>query len=72
MDYKLIALDIDGTLTNSRKEILPRTRYALLEAQAQGKKIILASGRHPPPDGTRVGRQKRWRQDAGSHAKTER
>lgn len=47
MDYKLIALDIDGTLTNSRKEITPRTRYALLEAQAQGKKIILASGRHP-------------------------
>ena len=47
MDYKLIALDIDGTLTNSKKEILPRTRYALLEAQAQGKKLILASGRHP-------------------------
>ena len=47
MEYKLIALDIDGTLTNSRKEITPRTRYALLEAQAQGKKIILASGRHP-------------------------
>ncbi len=47
MDYKLIALDIDGTLTNSRKEISPRTRYTLLEAQDQGKKIILASGRHP-------------------------
>ena len=47
MDYKLIALDIDGTLTNSRKELTPRTRYALLEAQAQGKKIIIASGRHP-------------------------
>lgn len=47
MDYKLIAADIDGTLTNSKKEITPRTRYALLEAQAQGKKIILASGRHP-------------------------
>ncbi|MBQ2487862.1 MAG: HAD family phosphatase [Ruminococcus sp.] len=47
MDYKLIALDLDGTLTNSRKEITPRTRYALLDAQAQGKKIILASGRHP-------------------------
>lgn len=47
MDYKLIALDIDGTLTNSRKEISPRTRYALLEAQAQGKKLVLASGRHP-------------------------
>ena len=47
MDYKLIALDIDGTLTNSKKEITPRTRYALLEAQAQGKRLILASGRHP-------------------------
>lgn len=47
MDFKLIALDIDGTLTNSKKEITPRTRYALLEAQRQGKKIILASGRHP-------------------------
>ena len=47
MDYKLIALDIDGTLTNSKKEITPRTRYALLEAQAQGKRLVLASGRHP-------------------------
>lgn len=47
MDYKLIALDIDGTLTNSQKEITPRTRYALMEAQKQGKKIILASGRQP-------------------------
>ena len=47
MDYKLIALDIDGTLTNSQKEITPRTRYALMEAQKQGKKIILTSGRHP-------------------------
>lgn len=47
MDYKLIAIDIDGTLTNSKKEIPPRTRYALLEAQTQGKRIILASGRHP-------------------------
>ncbi len=47
MDYKLIALDIDGTLTNSKKEITPRTRYAILEAQNQGKKIVLASGRHP-------------------------
>ena len=47
MDYKIIALDIDGTLTNSKKEILPHTRYALIEAQKRGKKIILASGRHP-------------------------
>lgn len=47
MDYKIIAVDIDGTLTNSKKEITPRTRHALLEAQAQGKKVVLASGRHP-------------------------
>ena len=47
MDYKLIAVDLDGTLTNSKKEISPRNRYSLLEAQSQGKKVIIASGRHP-------------------------
>lgn len=47
MEYKLIALDIDGTLTNSKKEITPATRYAILEAQKAGKIIVLASGRHP-------------------------
>jgi Cof subfamily protein (haloacid dehalogenase superfamily) len=47
MDYKLIAVDVDGTLTNSRKEITPRTRYALLEAQKQGKRVVIASGRQP-------------------------
>ena len=47
MDYKLIAIDLDGTLLNAKKEISPRNRYALLEAQAQGKKVVIASGRHP-------------------------
>ncbi len=51
MDYKLIAVDIDGTLTNSRKEITPRTRHALLEAQAKGKRVIIASGRQPLASG---------------------
>ncbi len=46
MDYKLIALDIDGTLLNSKKELTPRTRYALIEAQKLGKRVIIASGRH--------------------------
>lgn len=42
MDYKLIALDIDGTLTNSQKEITPRTRYALMEAAETGaRKLFL-------------------------------
>ena len=39
MDYKIIALDIDGTLTNSQKEITPRTRYAIIDAQKMGKKV---------------------------------
>ena len=46
MNYEIIALDIDGTLTNSKKEITPRTKKALIEAQKLGKKIILSSGRH--------------------------
>ena len=46
MSYEIIALDVDGTLTNSRKEITDRTRSALIEAQRQGKKVIVASGRH--------------------------
>ena len=47
MDYKLIAVDLDGTLMNSKKEISPRNRYALIEAQKMGKKVIITSGRHP-------------------------
>ena len=45
MDYKLIALDLDGTLTNSRKEISPRNREALIRVQQQGVLLTLASGR---------------------------
>ena len=33
---RLIAVDIDGTLTNREKLITPRTQHALLEAQKQG------------------------------------
>ena len=43
--YQLIALDLDGTLTNSEKVISPRTLSALQAAQAKGVKIVLASGR---------------------------
>lgn len=42
---KAILLDIDGTLTNSKKEISPRTRDALLRAQDAGVRLVLASGR---------------------------
>ncbi|MDE7377883.1 MAG: Cof-type HAD-IIB family hydrolase [Paraprevotella sp.] len=45
MKYKLLVLDLDGTLTNNKKEITPYTRTTLLEAQKKGLKIALASGR---------------------------
>lgn len=45
MEYKMIVLDLDGTLTNRDKVITPKTKAALQEAQEQGKTIVLASGR---------------------------
>ncbi len=41
----LIALDLDGTLTNSEKVITPLTLKALKKAQLLGHTIVLASGR---------------------------
>ena len=43
--YKVIVLDLDGTLTNSQKQITPHTREVLIRAQQQGVKVVLASGR---------------------------
>ena len=45
MPYRVLALDLDGTLTNSDKVITPRTRQALLDAAYAGTTIVLASGR---------------------------
>ena len=45
MDYKMIVLDLDGTLTNSQKRISPPTKEALFEIQEQGIIVVLASGR---------------------------
>lgn len=45
MKYKLLVLDLDGTLTNSKKEITPFTQEVLLKAQQQGLHLVLASGR---------------------------
>lgn len=45
MNYKIIALDLDGTLTNSEKIITPKTKEALMMIQEQGVKVVLASGR---------------------------
>ena len=48
MSYKMIALDLDGTLTNSKKEITKPTLDALLDIQERGYKVVLASGRPTP------------------------
>ena len=49
MDYELLVLDIDGTVTNSEKEVMSRTRDEVIRIQKQGVKVVLASGR--PPEG---------------------
>jgi len=55
MSKKILALDLDGTLTNSKKEITPRTRKALTEMMKRGHTVVLASGR-PTPGVLRVAR----------------
>ena len=44
-DIKVLALDLDGTLTNDQKLVTPRTRAALDAAIAKGVTVVLASGR---------------------------
>jgi len=45
---KLLAVDIDGTLTNSRKEITLATKAAITKCMKRGVKVVLASGRPAP------------------------
>ena len=45
MSRKALILDIDGTLTNSKKEITEKTLQAILEVQEKGHIVIIASGR---------------------------
>lgn len=48
MKYKAIALDLDGTLLNSKKEVSKRNKEVIKKAAKAGVKIILASGRPVP------------------------
>lgn len=41
--YKIIAIDLDGTLLNSYGEITPKTKNALQEAIKRGSQVVLAS-----------------------------
>ncbi|AEA19090.1 MULTISPECIES: Cof-type HAD-IIB family hydrolase [Bacillus] len=45
MTYKMIVLDLDDTLLRDDHTISPRTKEALMTAQEQGVKVVLASGR---------------------------
>lgn len=47
-DTKILVLDIDGTLTNSQKEITPETKKGIIHIMERGHKVILASGRPTP------------------------
>ena len=49
MKYKMIALDLDGTLNNDDHIITPKTREALIAVQKRfGVTVVLASGRQAP------------------------
>ena len=45
MKYKMIVLDVDGTLLTDEQTISTRTRATLLKVQQMGVRVVLASGR---------------------------
>ena len=47
-DYQMLVLDIDDTLMTSKNTISDATYQALMKAQEQGTKVVLASGRPTP------------------------
>ena len=44
-EYRLIALDMDGTLLNSKLEVTPRTRAAIRRAAQAGRHVVISTGR---------------------------
>lgn len=45
MKYKLIAIDMDGTLLNSNNEVSERTKIAIEKAKEKGVHIVISTGR---------------------------
>lgn len=45
MNYKMLALDIDGTILNSQGQLSARTKTAITQAKERGIKVVLATGR---------------------------
>ena len=48
MSFKLLALDIDGTLLGSDKRISPRAHAAIAAARGAGVRLVLVTGRRYP------------------------
>lgn len=46
--YKLIALDIDGTILNTQKRITPEVFESIQEAKRAGAKVVITTGRPLP------------------------
>lgn len=44
MQPKLIAIDIDGTLVNSAKQVTPRVKQAISAAKQAGIKVVICTG----------------------------
>src|SRR5699024_12446286 len=47
MQKKLIMLDVDGTILNTKNEIPPSTKEAIQAAQKMGHEVAIATGRAP-------------------------
>lgn len=45
MKYKLIAIDMDGTLLNSKNNVSNRTKKAIIKAKEKGVHVVLSTGR---------------------------
>ena len=43
--YKLVAIDLDGTMLNSYGEVTENTVNEIRKAKQRGKEIVIASGR---------------------------
>lgn len=50
--YSIVFLDIDGTLLNSRHQVMPCTRNQLNQLQERGVPVVLCSAR--PPEGVNL------------------
>ncbi|WP_439242006.1 pyridoxal phosphatase [Lonepinella sp. BR2474] len=46
MTYKVIAFDLDGTLLNTKGQILDSSKQAIAAARAKGVKVVIVTGRH--------------------------